>query len=64
MIKTCPYCGEYFSHKLLDMHKSICTKKHEMEKGVFTCPECGKQFTEKSEFSAHKDLHEKKQPTR
>jgi transcription elongation factor Elf1 len=62
MIKICPYCGDYFSDKLLDMHMSVCTKKKEMEAGLFICDECGEQFTEKSAFSAHKDIHQQKEP--
>lgn len=46
MIKICPYCGDYFSDKLLEMHMSICTKKQEVEAGMYICPECGEVFTE------------------
>ena len=64
MIKICPYCGDYFSDKLLEMHMSVCTKKQEVEAGMYICPECGEQFTEKTAFIAHKDMHKQKEPVK
>ena len=61
MIKTCPYCGDYFSDKLLEMHMSICTKKHESEAGLYVCPECDQQFTDKTTFTAHQKIHRVKE---
>jgi hypothetical protein len=29
---------------------------------LFICDECGEQFTEKSAFAAHKDIHQQKEP--
>ncbi len=62
MIKICPYCGEYFSDKLLERHMSICTKKLENQSGLFICPECDEQFARKKDFIAHKDAHKKEEP--
>ncbi|HUV15441.1 MAG TPA: C2H2-type zinc finger protein [Pelolinea sp.] len=62
MIKQCPYCGEYFSDKMLEMHMSICEKKGKAEAGLFICPDCGEQFTDKPAYIAHKDTHPDKEP--
>lgn len=62
MIKQCPYCDEYFSDKMLEMHISVCEKKGEAESEAFICPDCGEHFTEKSAFTAHMDLHKDKTP--
>jgi uncharacterized protein with PIN domain len=64
MIKICPYCGDYFSDKVLEMHMNVCTEKREMEAGLFICPNCGEQFDEKWEFIAHKDVHWKEEPVK
>jgi len=59
MISKCPYCGEYFGANLLEMHISLCEKKHKEISNPLFCTKCNKVFTDGQAYFKHKKTHHK-----
>lgn len=54
MIAKCPFCDEYFGANLLEMHMSLCEKKHKEISSPFICSKCNKVFTDEHAYLKHK----------
>ena len=57
MISKCPYCGEYFGANLLEMHISLCEKKHKEITSPLICSKCSEPFTDEHAYFKHKKTH-------